>query len=74
MMLNMYITGKKSGSDFTLLSMIIGLDQISPKEEKDENVKTAFEGINAATPERFSVKYQKKKKQQKRKASIENRC
>lgn len=34
------------------------------KEEKDENVKTAFEGIIAATPESVTVK----------KEGIENRC
>lgn len=60
----MYITGKNSGSDFTFLSRPNWFRSDFSKEEKDENVKTAFEGIIAATPESVTVK----------KEAIENRC
>lgn len=59
----MYITGKKSGSDFTVLSPDNWLRSDFSKEEKDESVKTAFEGIITATPESVTVKTKKKERE-----------
>lgn len=58
----MYITGENSGSDFAFLSQDNGLKSNFSQAEKDENVKTAFEGIIASTPESVIVKNEREEK------------
>lgn len=65
-----YITEKNSRLDFALISLDNWFRSDFSKEEKDENVKTASEGIIAATPECYCQKQKKKKEREYRKSLL----